>query len=216
MDTQNLSYLEGGFPVTFSKPCWGVLTLERGVLTSEKGGSWPRKNHQRKKSGLTVDLLRRFCWFRNPGKNHDVLGVVGGWATHKTQHIGQIGSFPGIRGNDWGTKKKIKKFEKNIYRYMILISRRIHVWYIYLHLHKNQPNVGTVNIPYMDPMGMENFLWNRADELSWSNYPKFHQASATCFPGKLSKFWLLAPGAVSKFPGQVWKTNRKKQKKIPI
>ena len=93
---------------------------------------------------------------------------------------------------------------------MILISRRIHVWYIYLHLHKNQPNVGTVNIPYMDPMGMENFLWNRADELSWSNYPKFHQASATCFPGKLSKFWLLAPGAVSKFPGQVWKTNRKK------
>ena len=38
MDTQNLSYLEGGFPVTFSKPCWGVLTLERGVLTSEKGG----------------------------------------------------------------------------------------------------------------------------------------------------------------------------------
>ena len=31
-------------------------------------------------------------------------------------------------------------------------THRIHVWYIYSH-HKSQPNVGTVNIPYMDPMG---------------------------------------------------------------
>lgn len=37
MDTQNLSYLKGGSPVTFSKPCWGVLTSEGGgVLTLEK------------------------------------------------------------------------------------------------------------------------------------------------------------------------------------
>ncbi len=44
-----------------------------------------------------------------------------------------------------------------------IIAHSIHVWHIYTYIyHKDQPNVGTVNIPYMDPVRYDKsqFHWS--------------------------------------------------------